>query len=113
MCVYIIIFQTSYSDMAVSTPASVDQALSSLKSVLSEVVPHTQLDPNVLFGNCYVISTEEDQGLVWNKLCKDIATQVLGIPVVSTETLKETSFFKVILFLQVISYSQSTLTFYM
>lgn len=73
---------------------SIEFALSSLKEALREVIPHEDVERNVLLGEHYLISSEEHQGLVWNKITKAIGAQALGALTVAAAKKLEVSAFK-------------------
>ena len=90
------IFQQSYSNSVTSQPQSIELALSSLKDALREVIPHEEVEGNVLLGEHYLISSEEHQGLVWNKMTKALGAQALGaLTVAAAEKLEISAFKKV------------------
>jgi hypothetical protein len=77
-------------------PQSIEFALSSLKDALREVIPHEDVERNVLLGEHYLISSEEHQGLVWNKITKTLGAQALGaLTVAAAEKLEVSAFKKV------------------
>ena len=79
-----------------SQPQSIELALTSLKDALREVIPHEDMERNVLLGEYYLISSEEHQGLVWNKMTKALGAQALGaLTVVAAENLEISAFKKV------------------
>ena len=54
------------------------------------------MERNVLLGEHYLISSEEQQGLVWNKITKALGAQSLGaLTVAAAEKLDISAFKKV------------------
>ena len=94
----ITVFQQSYSNSLSSQPQSVELALSSLKDVLREIIPHEDVERNVLLGEHYLISSEEQQGLVWNKITKALGAQSLGTLTVAAAEKLDISAFKKVMF---------------
>ena len=93
------LLQQSYSSLLVTNqPQSVDLALSSLKDALREIIPHEDMEQNVLLGEHYLISSEEHQGLVWNRITKALGAQALGaLTAASAERLDLSAFRKVLM----------------
>lgn len=75
--------------------AITEKALGDLKEALHQVIPHAEVDPDVVLGNCYLTVSEEGHGITSKPVSKKMVAYELGF--LTVENL-ETSLFKKVYF---------------
>jgi len=74
--------------------AITEKALGDLKEALHQVIPHAEVDPDVVLGNCY-LTVSEGHGITSKPVSKKMVAYELGF--LTIENL-ETSLFKKVYF---------------
>lgn len=76
--------------------AITEKALSDLKEALHQVIPHAEVDADVVLGNCYLTVSEEGHGITSEPISKITVAFELGF--LAVEKL-ETSLFRKVYFI--------------